>query len=705
MRFFPILLATVLGQLPASLHAADPTSPAPPAPPTTQAAPVPPAPVPTAPVPPAAMATKPTRGPYIQCATPTGIKIVWRTRSEGVPMVRFGLKPDVLDQSLPLDQIRILRPEVELPEDSKDPALNSGPPGTRQFEAELTGLLPDTLYYYGVGQDNKALATPADGFSFRTLPTPGTARNALFWVVGDSGTGNKVQLAVHTAMRDWLKKEKRTLDGYLHVGDMAYGSGLDSEFQGYFFESYADTLRNTVCWPALGNHEGRHSSGATATGPYFDAYVCPTLGESGGVASGTESYYSFDFGKIHFICLNSHDLPRDPAGTMAQWLKADLDKSKADWLIAFWHHPPYTKGSHDSDKERQLVEMRSMIMPILESGGVDLVLTGHSHIYERSMLMDGAYATPTVAENVILNDGDGQPSGNGAYRKSAGLNPNGGTIQVVAGHGGTTLSRKEKPSPVMRSTIMEFGSVLLDLQGNTLNALMLNSDGAVRDSFQLIKEGQVSTQRIAKPWSPPILAGARTLPIKGADNGKDTKESIPLVLSPAATTLIPQGADWQYLTNAKPGFGWQEPGFSPTGWLTGKAGFGYSDNDDATVLTDMRGHYKFLCLRHEFTLNGNERPYQFRLNVSYDDGFIAYLNGLEVLRVNAESGSLDSVRGVAPHEANKKFEVFPLDIPPGLLRIGPNVLAIEAYNDDLDSSDLSIHPSLHLEPKAPAKPK
>ena len=94
---------------------------------------------------------------------------------------------------------------------------------------------------------------------------------------------------------------------------------------------------------------------------------------------------------------------------MDTWLKADLEQTTADWLVAYFHHPPYTKGSHDSDREKQLVEMRTYVMPILESGGVDLVLTGHSHIYERSMLMDGAYATPTVAENVILDDGDGDP--------------------------------------------------------------------------------------------------------------------------------------------------------------------------------------------------------------------------------------------------------------------------------------------------------
>ncbi len=156
--------------------------------------------------------------------------------------------------------------------------------------------------------------------------------------------------------------------------------------------------------------------------------------------SGTEAYYAFDIGRVHFICLDSHDLSRQANGEMALWLKADLEMVDADWLIAFWHHPPYTKGTHDSDRETQLIEMRELILPILESSGVDLVLAGHSHIYERSMLIDGAYATPTVADGVVLDDGDGNPDGNGAYRKSAALNPNEGTVAVVAGHGRSAAS-------------------------------------------------------------------------------------------------------------------------------------------------------------------------------------------------------------------------------------------------------------------------
>ena len=149
----------------------------------------------------------------------------------------------------------------------------------------------------------------------------------------------------------------------------------------------------------MGNHEGT-SKGETGVDPYYDAYAVPSRAEAGGSPSGTEATTRSTTG-VHLVCLDSHDLDRSPAGAMAAWLRADFDKTEADWLVAFWHHPPYTKGSHNSDKETRLVEMRTHIMPILESAGVGLVLTlvltRHSHIHERSMLMNGAYATPAVA--------------------------------------------------------------------------------------------------------------------------------------------------------------------------------------------------------------------------------------------------------------------------------------------------------------------
>src|SRR5262249_55001162 len=167
------------------------------------------------------------------------------------------------------------------------------------------------------------------------------------------------------------------------------------------------------------------------------------------------------------------------------WLHLDLERTKADWIFAYFHHPPYTKGTHDSDREKQLIEMRKHIMPILESGGVDVVLAGHSHIYERSMLMDGAYDTPTVAEGVILDDGEGDPRTGEPYKKSVGNQPNGGTIQVVAGNGGTVVGRKGT-MPVMRKIVVEHGSVIIDIDGDTLRGTMINKFGEVKDVFELV---------------------------------------------------------------------------------------------------------------------------------------------------------------------------------------------------------------------------
>lgn len=432
------------------------------------------------------------RGPYLAQATTNAMTIVWRTGAAIQPVVRYGSTPRRLNRTVTGFAIKARTLGA-----GPNP-LASAPAGAVQYEATITGLTPGTRYYYAVYDGNKLFAGGDDSYFFVTHPKVATKNPFRFWVVGDSGTGDKRQAAVHDAMRALTAAQKRPLDFYLHVGDMAYTTGKDEEFQHHFFEPYDLTLRNVVCWPSMGNHEGVNSSGKTGVGPYYDAYVVPTRGEAGGLASGTEAYYSFDYANAHFICLNSHDLDRAPTGAMAQWLKADLEATRADWVIAFWHHPPYTKGSHDSDKEKQLIEMRQHILPILESAGVDVVLTGHSHIYERSMLIDGAYGTPTVAENFVLNDGDGDPNGDGAYRKSAGLHPHEGAVQVVTGNGGTGLGRSGT-MPIMKRIFVEHGSVIVDVAGDTLTAIMLNSEGKQRDLFSIVKRGTVTPQRIAKP--------------------------------------------------------------------------------------------------------------------------------------------------------------------------------------------------------------
>ena len=163
--------------------------------------------------------------------------------------------------------------------------------------------------------------------------------------------------------------------------------------------------------------------------------LLPRDGEAGGLRSGTEAYYSFDYANIHFIVLESFETNRSANGAMMTWLRDDLLAHDQPWVIAFWHHPPYSKGSHNSDSETELVQMRQNALPILEGAGVDLVLGGHSHSYERSFLIDGHYGNSGgFNNNNVVDGGNGRPAGDGAYQKATlGAAPHEGAVYVVAG--------------------------------------------------------------------------------------------------------------------------------------------------------------------------------------------------------------------------------------------------------------------------------
>jgi hypothetical protein len=630
-----------------------------------------------------------SRAPYLQLATPRSIVVVWRTEGAIQPVVRFGDSPERLDcqvsdasivirVSLTTNKAELKILEQEQPELFRLPKLHSAPSGQFQYEARVTGLEPAKRYFYAIYDGTRRLTEPDPSYHFFTHPSRGEARPTRFWVVGDSGTGRPWQHEVHTSMLEWTRDEARPIDFYLHLGDMAYDRGRDVQFQTRFFEMYEPTLRHIVCWPTMGNHEGATSKGTNGVGPYYDAYVCPTRGEAGGVPTGTEAFYSFDYGRIHFICLDSHDLDRKPTGLMARWLKLDLERAKADWLVAFFHHPPYTKGTHDSDREKQLIEMRTHIMPILESGGIDLVLTGHSHIYERSMLVDGAYATPTVAEGVVLDDSDGDPRTGQPYRKSAGIHPNNGAIQVVAGHGGTVVGRKGT-APIMCKIEAEHGSVLIDVDGDTMRGTMLNKFGEVKDVFSVVKRGTVEHQRLTNPRQ-----------LKPYTRPKSPGDELPGEAPEDFFVAIPQYSEWTYLAGDHPeGAKWTELKFDAKGWKKGQAPFGYEYKEARTILDDMKGKYSVVYMRHEFEVEHADHIAELGLMINYDDGFVAYLNGKEVVRKGVGKGSGKGAQQVKSHDATK-YAYFALKDFEKYLKDGVNVIAIEGHNASIDSHDFLI---------------
>jgi hypothetical protein len=442
----------------------------------------------------AALAAAVTRGPYLQTGTPTSIVVRWRTDVATDSVVQYGL-------TVGLDQTK----------------SDSTP--TTEHVITLTGLSPNKKYFYSVGSSVETLASGSDHFFF-TPPNPGTVGPTRIWVIGDSGDAGR-----SPATTAELEDPRRVRDAYdaftgskytdvwLMLGDNAYTSGTDSQYQKGVFDVYPERLRQTVLWPTIGNHDTAGSANPPPTLPYYQIFTLPTNGEAGGLASGTENYYSFDIANIHFVCLDSMTESRSPSGPMLTWLANDLAATTQKWIIAFWHHPPYSKGSHNSDNpsETQLREMRQNALPILEDHGVDLVLAGHSHSYERSFLMDGHYGSSSEAPAHIVDGGDGRVGGDGAYKKpTEGLAPHEGAVYAVAGSSGHvsagySLNHQAMiifPSSGLRG-LEELGSMVLDVDDNRLDARFLRTNGypssvppggyVVDDSFTIIKGGSAAS--------------------------------------------------------------------------------------------------------------------------------------------------------------------------------------------------------------------
>ncbi len=422
------------------------------------------------------------RGPYLQMGTPTSMIVRWRTDGFTDSKLSFGTAVGSLDTTIEMDEL------------------------TNEHEVVVTGLDSDTKYYYEIGNSNTTFAGGDADHFFKTSPPTGSREPVRIWVIGDSGQcaidqpGCDDAMAVKDEYLQWIAANGgNTADIVLILGDNAYNDGTDSEYTRGLFEPFADILRNHVLWAVPGNHEFGDSDSPTQSGPYYEAFTLPKAAEAGGIASGTEAYYSFDYANIHFVALDSHDTdrsapinpginicPEDGAGgAMYNWMCEDLAATAQDHIISYWHHPPYTKGSHDSDAEAQLIEMRLRFVPPLEYHGADLNLTGHSHSYERSFLINGHYGlSSTYSEAAHAMDaGSGSPE-SGGYTKDAGANQ--GAVYSVVG------SSSKNQGDLTRHVIMQYrenyeGSVVIDIDGARLDAYFINRDGEVNDTYRLTK--------------------------------------------------------------------------------------------------------------------------------------------------------------------------------------------------------------------------
>jgi hypothetical protein len=436
------------------------------------------------------------RGPYLQTVTDNSIIVKWRTSTPTSSKVSYGSAANNLDNQVNSNAL------------------------TTEHEVKIVGLAPLTKYFYSIGNATTTLSGPSNLHHFKTHPVPGTPAPLRAWVIGDQGKANQGQIDVRDAYIDYTGN--KPTDMWIMLGDIAYDDGTDAEYQAKTFDIYPNENSYMPIWPTPGNHDYNSVCGIPCpngnptdhSGPYYDIFTLPTNGEAGGVPSGTELYYSYDYGNVRFISLNSElgstnanynyigasiaantDVTSLP---MYQWFAEDLAdalEKERDWIVVFWHQAPYSKGSHDTDAFITLYmqAMRQNFVPIMEDAGVDLLLCGHSHVYERSYLLNGHYGmSNTITSAMYIDSSSGKFSEGEPYLKTRETGYGGlGTVYTVVGNSGsrTTNPSLNHPAHYAAHGCSDcYGSFILEIDGGRLDGTYLASDGTVMDEFTILKE-------------------------------------------------------------------------------------------------------------------------------------------------------------------------------------------------------------------------
>lgn len=279
---------------------------------------------------------------------------------------------------------------------------------------QLTGLEPNTVYYYRCG--DPSIPAMSDIYRFRTMPASGPKNYpSRIAVVGDLGlTYNTTSTVSHLISNQ--------PDLVLLVGDVCYanlyltnGTGADCyscsfpdtpihetyqprwDYWGRFMQLLVSKVPLMV---VEGNHEIEDQVGNQTFAAYSSRFAFPSK-ESG---SSSTFYFSFNAGGIHFIMLGAY-IAYNKSADQYKWLKRDLakvDRKVTPWLVATWHPPWYsTYVAHYREAECMRVEMEE----ILYKYGVDIVFNGHVHAYERSNRVYNYTLDPCGPVHIAVGDG------------------------------------------------------------------------------------------------------------------------------------------------------------------------------------------------------------------------------------------------------------------------------------------------------------
>jgi hypothetical protein len=295
------------------------------------------------------------------------------------------------------------------------------------FSAKLTGLTPDTTYFYKVGRAAGTLY-PAEALSFTTRPTDPCAP-LRFVVIGDNRADVNSGAPGVSDLYEGIIAETLDFDPHLFVntGDMVKNGDVAEEWDNMIRASEA-TWSRIPSITTQGNHDTGDPDGDGAL--YNRLFELPRND-----ATTTEDYYSIDIGAVHFVSLNTQHLDTTELAEMAAWFDADLAANTQPWTVVFFHKAVYTRGNHftgeEEDADGNLGVINKVLTPLFDVHDVDLVLNGHSHDYERYV--------PTVGlDEAFGGTGRTFPAGDLSTIDPAAPLPDGsvGTTYIVSGGGG-----------------------------------------------------------------------------------------------------------------------------------------------------------------------------------------------------------------------------------------------------------------------------
>ena len=198
--------------------------------------------------------------------------------------------------------------------------------------------------------------------SSTVAPLPNNAGTVKFAVIGDNGTGDAAQYQVAEQMVKF--RQQFPFDLVLMLGDNFYGAQRPSDLVMKFERPYKLLLDGGVTFQAaLGNHDEP------------DSVNYPPLNMGG------QRYYSFARANVRFLVLDTNSL--DPK--QLQWIETMLQESREAWKISYFHHPLYS----DAGRHGASIDIRLRLEPLLTKYGVNVVFSGHDHIYERIKPQNG----------------------------------------------------------------------------------------------------------------------------------------------------------------------------------------------------------------------------------------------------------------------------------------------------------------------------